>query len=223
MQFLTKEYAKELLKDSPLLEASYEVGLSGSSRLYDLFVHCEAMTPGEYKLQGKGLTIHYGFYPSPFGKCFIATTDRGICSLVFLDQVDEKKVLSRFFADWKNAKLQKDQALAKDRVEQVFGLKTSKNPIHVLCRGTNFQIKVWEALLKIPPGKVVTYKALAQIIGRPQSVRAVGNAVGKNPIAYVIPCHRVIRSVGYFGGYRWGVSRKRAILGMEAAAETKEK
>lgn len=218
VQFLTKEYAKELLKKSNLLDASYEAGLSGPGRLHDLFIGCEAMTPGEYKLKGEGLTIQYGFHPSPFGKCLIAVTSRGICGLAFMDAADEKNILNHFYQDWANAKFQENQKTTRDYIEQIFDSKVRKNPIHVLWKGTNFQIKVWEALLRVPPGQVVTYKALAEAIGCPQAMRAVGNAVGRNPIAYLIPCHRVIRSVGHLGGYRWGIGRKKAMLGIEAAA-----
>lgn len=218
LQFLTKEYAKELLRSSTLLDASYEAGLSGPGRLHDLFISCEAMTPGEYKLKGKGLTIHYGVHPSPFGKCFLAVTDRGICHLAFMDIANEKNILNRFDQDWENAKRREDQQRTKIDIRQIFDSRIRKKPINVLCRGTNFQIKVWEALLRIPSGQVVTYKTLAETIGCPQAVRAVGNAVGRNPIAYLIPCHRVIRSMGYLGGYRWGITRKRAMLGIEAAA-----
>lgn len=220
LQFLTKEHAKELLKKSSLLNTSYDAGLSGSSRLHDLFVNCEAMTPGEYKQKGKGLTIHYGFHPTPFGECFIALTDRGICSLLFIEKADRKKILNNFKKDWQNAALKQNQEKTKITIEKVFFRNGSK-PISVLFKGTNFQIKVWEALLMIPSGAVVTYKVLAERIGDPQAARAVGNAVGKNTIAYLIPCHRVIRGMGDFGGYRWGVSRKRAMLGREVAQAKK--
>jgi AraC family transcriptional regulator of adaptative response/methylated-DNA-[protein]-cysteine methyltransferase len=217
LQFLTKEHAKELLNNSNILDVSHEMGLSGPSRLHDLFIHCEAMTPGEYKLKGQGLTIQYGFHPSPFGKCLIALTDRGICGLAFMSGGSEKKFLNSFCQDWKNAIFQENQNRAKGWIEKIFDGKAKKGPIHLLCRGTNFQMKVWEALLMIPAGNVVTYKTLAERIGSPQAARAVGNAVGRNPIAYLIPCHRVIRSVGHLGGYRWGICRKRAMLGIETA------
>ena len=222
LQFLTKEYAKELLKSSPLLDVSYEAGLSGPGRLHDLFINCEAMSPGEYKQQGQGLTIDYGFHPSPFGECFIASTERGICSLQFLDKNGRRKVLEGFLGNWKNAECIPSQDKTGDLAERIFfpgRTKRKKGRVHVLFKGTNFQIKVWEALLRIPPGKVVTYQTLAETIEHPRAVRAVGNAVGRNPIAYLIPCHRVIRSAGYLGGYRWGIARKRAMLGIEAAHE----
>ena len=219
LQYLTKEYAKQLLKDSNVLDVSYAAGLSGPSRLHDLFVNYEAMSPGEYKQKAKGVTIDYGFHPTPLGECFIALTDRGLCNLSFIDAADRKEIFEDFCKAWKNAKLNLDQERTEKCVKLIFAPRSSKKaagPINVWCKGTNFQIKVWEALLKIPSGNVVTYKAIAEMIGRPRAVRAVGNAVGKNPIAYLIPCHRVIRGAGHLGGYRWGTVRKRAILGMEA-------
>lgn len=225
LQFLTKEYAKELLRKSNVLDASYEAGLSGPGRLHDLFISCEAMSPGEYKQKGKGLIIDYGFHPSPFGECFIALTDRGICKLSFLDKPDRKRVLEDFRKDWKNAQFDHDQDRTGDCIEDIFATRTSKakkSSLKLLYRGTNFQIKVWEALLKISAGTVVTYKTVAQWIDHPRAVRAVGTAIGKNPIAYLIPCHRVIRGMGHLGGYRWGISRKKAILAMEAAIDNRD-
>jgi AraC family transcriptional regulator of adaptative response/methylated-DNA-[protein]-cysteine methyltransferase len=219
VQYLTKEYAKQLLKDSNVLDVSYAAGLSGPSRLHDLFVNCEGMSPGEYKQKAKGLVINYGFHPTPLGECFIALTDRGLCNLSFIDKTDRKKFIEDFCKSWKNAKFHRDQERTGNYVKLIFASRGSKKPpgpIKVICKGTNFQIKVWEALLKIPSGNVVTYKTIAEMIGHPRAVRAVGNAVGKNPIAYLIPCHRVIRGAGHIGGYRWGITRKRAILGMEA-------
>jgi AraC family transcriptional regulator of adaptative response/methylated-DNA-[protein]-cysteine methyltransferase len=219
LQYLTKEYAKQLLKDSNVLEVSYEAGLSSPSRLHDLFVSCEAMSPGEYKEKAKGLMIDYGFHPTPLGECFIALTDRGLCNLSFIDKADRKKTLEDFRKSWKNARFNQNQDRTGDCVKLIFsprGLKKQERPIHILCKGTNFQMKVWEALLRIPAGSVVTYGTIAQMIGSPKAVRAVGTAVGKNPVAYLIPCHRVIRGAGHLGGYRWGTDRKRAILGMEA-------
>ena len=221
LQFLTKEHAKELLKNSNLMDASFDTGLSGPSRLHDLFISCEAVSPGEFKQKGKGLVIKYGFHPSPFGKCFIALTDRGICSLLFPGKMNQKEILKEFKKTWANAEFLHDQNETRKFVEVIFNpakSKTGAKPIRLLCRGTNFQIKVWEALLRIPKGSVVTYKTIAQAVGAPRASRAVGSAVGKNSIAYLIPCHRVIRGLGHLGGYRWGLPRKQAILGMESAA-----
>lgn len=219
LQFLTKEYAKGLLRNSNVLDASYDAGLSGPGRLHDLFVSCEAMSPGEYKEKGKGLVISYGFHPSPFGLCFIAVTDRGICGLSFLDKKDSVKIPKDFFEDWKNADLVRDQEKIFAFVRTIFSpdISGKKKMLRVLCHGTNFQLKVWEALLRIPSGVAVTYKDLARMAGYPLAVRAVGTAIGKNSVAYLIPCHRVIRSAGVTGGYRWGAARKRLILGAEAA------
>lgn len=219
LQYLTKEYAKQLLKDSNILDVSHATGLSGPSRLHDLFVNCEAMSPGEYKQKAKGLIIDYGFHPTPLGECFIALTGRGLSNLSFIDKANQKKYFEVFCKDWKNARFNRNQERTGNCVKLIFSPHKSNKkefPINVLCKGTNFQIKVWEALLRIPPGNVATYKTIAGMIGHPKAVRAVGNAVGKNPIAYLIPCHRVIRGAGHLGGYRWGTSRKRVILGMEA-------
>lgn len=213
LQFLTKEHAKQLLKSSNLLDSSFAAGLSGPGRLHDLFVTCEAMSPGEYKQKGRGLKISYGFHPTPFGECFIALTDRGICGLSFINRIDRSNVLKDFQKFWKNAIFHHDQTITGQRVERIF---SKKGKVRLLCGGTNFQLKVWEALLKIPPGKVVTYQTIAQKIGKPGASRAVGNAVGRNTIAYLIPCHRVIRGAANIGGYRWGARRKKAMLGREA-------
>ncbi len=220
LQFLTKECAKQLLEKSNVLEASFDAGLSGPSRLHDLLITCEAMSPGEYKQKGLGLTIEYGFHPTPFGECFMALTDRGICGLQFLDEADRKVVQESFQKTWKNAKLYQNQNSTRKIVEDIFSQPASrskKKPVKLLYQGTNFQLKVWEALLRIAPGKAVTYKTIAEWIGSPLAVRAVGSAVGKNSIAYLIPCHRVIRSMGFLGGYRWGIGRKRAMLAKEAS------
>lgn len=220
LQFLTKEYARQLLKDSSLLDASYSSGLSGPGRLHDLFINWEAMSPGEYKQKGKGLAIDYGFHPTPFGECFIALTEKGICSLSFLNSGSRQEELKAFQRSWPEAKLTWNPDKTKKYIEEIFFKRHKKRFVNLVCRGTGFQIKVWEALLKIPPGQVVTYTQIARLIDAPKSMRAVGNAVGKNPIAYLIPCHRVIRGVGQFGGYRWGTLRKKMILGKEAALRT---
>jgi AraC family transcriptional regulator of adaptative response/methylated-DNA-[protein]-cysteine methyltransferase len=212
LQFLTKEYVKDLLKNSNILDASYDAGLSGPSRLHDLFIHFEAMTPGEYKEKGRGLKIEYGFHPTPFGECLIAVTPRGICHLSFIEE--RRDSIDTLRKNWTNATITIHQERTKAAVQKIF---TSGGQVNLLCGGTNFQTKVWEALLKIPRGSVVTYKMLAEKIGCPKASRAVGSAVGKNSIAYLIPCHRVIRGVGQVGQYRWGAARKKAMLGLEAA------
>jgi AraC family transcriptional regulator of adaptative response/methylated-DNA-[protein]-cysteine methyltransferase len=217
LQFLTKESAKNWLKASAsLLEAAYASGLSGPSRLHDLFVTCEAVTPGEFKHKGEGLQITYGIHPSPFGECLLAVTGRGICSLMFVPGKDREAALATFRHDWQQAELSEDPARTRPLLEQVFSSPSEKPlPLHLL--GTNFQMKVWEALLRIPAGALTTYTAVAQSIGRPTAARAVSNAVAHNPIAYIIPCHRVIRESGEMGGYRYGIPRKRAMLEWETA------
>jgi AraC family transcriptional regulator of adaptative response/methylated-DNA-[protein]-cysteine methyltransferase len=217
LQYLTKESAKNWLKASAsLLEAAYASGLSGPGRLHDLFVTCEAVTPGEFKHKGEGLQIAYGIHPSPFGECLLAVTGRGICSLMFVEGSDRDAALEAFRHDWQKAELSEDPARTLPLLEQVFSTSSQASlPLHLL--GTNFQMKVWEALLRIPPGALTTYTAVAQSIGRPTAARAVSNAVAHNPIAYIIPCHRVIRESGEMGGYRYGIPRKRAMLAWETA------
>lgn len=226
MQFLTKEHAKELLdKSENLLETTHRVGLSSLGRLHDLFVTTEAVTPGEYKTGGTGLTIRYGIHPSPFGKCLIAATERGICHLGFV-QTSEGNVIDNLVAVWKAAKMIEDYKATAPLVARIFsGLNPQKalpdqpqQPLKLHLRGTNFQIKVWEALLTIPTGAVTTYEHIAAQIGNPNALRAVGTAVGHNPIAYLVPCHRVIRKSGEFGNYFYGSARKKVILARELGA-----
>lgn len=220
LQFLTRENAKQLLDRSEnLLNATHEVGLSSLGRLHDLFVATEAVTPGQYKTRGAGLSIRYGIHPSPFGKCLIATTERGICHLGFVDG-SEGNAIDRLAEHWKLADMTEDYAATASLVTRIFstgmpdspGFDRLNPPLKLHLRGTNFQIKVWEALLNIPTGAVTTYQHIAAQIGKPQAVRAVGAAVGDNPIAYLIPCHRVIRKSGEFGNYLYGSARKKAIL-----------
>jgi AraC family transcriptional regulator of adaptative response/methylated-DNA-[protein]-cysteine methyltransferase len=220
LQFLTKEHVKQLLSGSAnLLDATYDAGLSSPGRLHDLFVACEAVTPGEFKTRGKGLTITYGFHDSPFGECLIAKTDRGICWLSFVRNSGRKPLLDELAGAWKNARIVEDPSRTRSLVARIYdpGRWKSANPLPVLIKGTNFQIKVWEALLRIPVGTVVSYEDVALYIGFPKAVRAVGNAVGKNPVSFVIPCHRVVRKTAEFGNYGGGPARKKAMLGWEAA------
>lgn len=220
LQFLTKEYAKELIENSPnLLDVAYESGLSGTGRLHELFVTCEAVTPGEFKNKGEGLQIFYGFHPTPFGHCLLAVTDRGICHLSFVKEGERTQAIKALQKEWENAKIIVAPAKTRSLVDQIFNpIKNGKpRPLHLFLSGTNFQIKVWEALLKIPAGAVASYEDIAARIGMPKAARAVGNAVSQNPVAYIIPCHRVVRKLGEFGNYRWGVVRKKAMLGWEAA------
>jgi AraC family transcriptional regulator of adaptative response/methylated-DNA-[protein]-cysteine methyltransferase len=219
LQFLTKEHAKTLLENSTnLLDVTYESGLSSPGRLHDLFVACEAVTPGEYKNRGKGLEIVYGYHPTPFGECMIAKTDRGICGLSFVQNDNRRPVLTNLRNRWQNAKLAENPEATQSFVNRIFSPSGEKHssPLLVVLSGTNFQIKVWEALMKIPMGAVVSYEDVAAHIGMPKAARAVGNAVGSNPVSFVIPCHRVIRKTAEFGNYGGGVPRKMAMLGWEA-------
>ncbi|GAB4453631.1 MAG: bifunctional helix-turn-helix domain-containing protein/methylated-DNA--[protein]-cysteine S-methyltransferase [Anaerolineales bacterium] len=218
LQFLTKESAKDLLNRSEnLLETTHQLGLSSLGRLHELFITTEAVSSGEYKSRGAGVTIRYGIHPSPFGKCLIATTERGICHLSFV-QTSEGDAIDSLVEEWTQAEVIEDYKATAPLVRPIFELQYGVRrgePLKVYLRGTNFQLKVWEALLQIPPGAATTYEGLAERIGMPQAARAVGAAVGRNPIAVLIPCHRVIRKVGDFGKYRYGAPRKKALLARE--------
>ena len=218
LQFITKEGAKELLAQSEnLLDTTYGIGLSSLGRLHDLFVTTEAVTPGEYKSSGAGLTIRYGLHETPFGKALIGITNRGICHLGFVGS-REGEAIDTLVANWQQARMIEDHKATAPLVEPIFDLSQRGNtPLRLHLRGTNFQLKVWEALLRIPPGAVTSYQDLAEQAGRPGASRAVGTALGHNPIAVLIPCHRVIRKLGEFGNYRYGTTRKKALLGWEAA------
>jgi len=219
LQFLTKEYAKTLLEKSiNLLDVTYESGLTSPGRLHDLFVTCEAVTPGEYKAQGEGLEIAYGYHATPFGECMLAKTDRGVCGLSFVQNDDRRPVFASLAHRWQNAKLIENPDVTRPLIKRIFNPSEEKDSrtLHLVLSGTNFQIKVWEALIKIPMGAVVSYEDVAAHIGMPKASRAVGNAVGNNPVSFVIPCHRVIRKTAEFGNYGGGVARKLMILGWEA-------
>jgi AraC family transcriptional regulator of adaptative response/methylated-DNA-[protein]-cysteine methyltransferase len=216
LQFLTLEHAKtHLTQADNLLDTSFQVGLSGPGRLHDLFITYEAMTPGEYKKQAAGLTIRYGFHPTPFGECLLAVTDRGLCGLEFVHAANSAALLTDLQARWQQAHFQRDQAGTQPLVETIFGNAGGK--INLLLKGTPFQLKVWQALLKIPAGALVSYHDVATLIKQPEASRAVGTAIGRNPVGYLIPCHRVIRKMGVIGPYHWGESRKKALIGWEAA------
>lgn len=222
LQFLTLDYAKaRLAAADSILDASYEAGLSGPGRLHDLFVTLEAVTPGEYKSQGAGLDIYVGRHATPFGDCLLATTPRGIVALNFADDETQwEEALAALHHDWAAAQIHHDAAVTAPLAAAIFDTTREtapSQPLRVLVKGTNFQIKVWEALLQIPSGAVCTYADVARAIDHPTAVRAVGGAVGANAVAYLIPCHRVIRQGGVVRGYRWGSTRKRAMLGWEAA------
>jgi AraC family transcriptional regulator of adaptative response/methylated-DNA-[protein]-cysteine methyltransferase len=216
LQFLTSQHAKSLLSRSgSLLDVTYAAGLSSPGRLHDLFVQTEAVTPGEYKSKGAGVEIIYGFHPSPFGDCLLALTGRGICFLAFVEN-DRSTALEGLRQAWPNAKLSESPSSTAPVLEKIFSPRSTV-PIPVHLRGTNFQIKVWEALLRLPPGQLTTYQALAELVRSPSAARAVGNALARNPLAYLIPCHRVLQKTGHFGNYRYGPARKKAILGWEMA------
>jgi AraC family transcriptional regulator of adaptative response/methylated-DNA-[protein]-cysteine methyltransferase len=219
LQYLTvEELKKELHKTSNLVEAAERVGLSAQSRVYDLFVNIEAVTPNEYKTQGAGIDIAYGVHATPFGNCLLAVTDRGICSMSFVED-NINQLLAELQSHWKNARIEKNELKTKPFAENIFNAP-AKTAINLLVRGTAFQVKVWEALLKIPFGAVTSYQTIANIIGNPNGMRAVGSAVGANPVAYLIPCHRVIRREAIIGQYRWGSLRKIALIGWEKAKRT---
>jgi len=226
LQYLTVEHARSLLeRHEPVLATAYEAGLSGPGRLHDHFVQVEAATPGEVSRGGEGLTIRTGIHPTPFGDALLATTERGVCFLAFVGD-DEADAVGELRNRWPRARIVEDPGatatLAREIVQAVEAAVAGDRvrpptPVTLYLEGTNFQLQVWRALLRVPPGSVTTYGALAEAIGRPEAARAVGSAVGRNPVSFLVPCHRVIRSVGEFGGYRWGRERKRAMLGWEAS------
>lgn len=222
LQFLTVRNAKSLL-DTPfsVLDASHAVGLSGPGRLHDHMVSADGVTPGEYKAGGKDLLIAYGVGDTPFGKALLAQTERGVCHLGFLDRESVKAEVNALRRIWPYAHLYEDDVATRATLQRIFyPRRGTTRPVEVFVGGTNFQLKVWEALLRIPPGCVVTYGELATSVGQPGAARAVGRAVGSNPVAYLIPCHRVIQQRGAIGGYRWGSARKTAMLLREAGRTT---
>ncbi|MBL1278315.1 MAG: methylated-DNA--[protein]-cysteine S-methyltransferase [Ectothiorhodospiraceae bacterium] len=218
IQYLGIEYAKQLLKEkqSTLLDTAYETGLSGTSRLHDLFISIEGMTPGEFKNGGKNLVINYCFAESPFGKLIVASTAKGICHMFF--EEDEPQALSDLEFRFPNAQYHQVVDTFQQNALFIFQKDWKKlDQIKLHLKGTDFQLKVWETLLKIPLGTISTYGAMAKSIDRPKAARAVGTAIGRNPVAFLIPCHRVIQASGNLGGYMWGETRKSAIMGWEAA------
>lgn len=226
LQYQTIAEAKALLRaEHPVLDTAYEVGMSGGGRLHDLFVQVEAMTPGEYASGAEGLVIRQATHHTPFGDCLVAVTERGICALTFRAATGGQNPLAQLKARWPGARFVQDTAATRAVAEQVFGVITAGATaaaidappvgLSVLLKGTNLQMRVWRALLRVPAGTVVSYEDLAAAIGSPSATRAVANAVARNPIQYLIPCHRVIRKSGELGGYAGGIERKRAILGVE--------
>ena len=219
LQALTLNSARELLRSSAsVLDTAYEVGLSGPGRLHDLFVTHEAMSPGEWKAGGEGLTMTYGFHPSPFGMALVMTTPRGLAGLGLADVGKERAVLRDMKSRWPKAKCVEDFASTAPTARRIFDptLWSKEQPLRVVLIGTDFEIRIWEKLLTIPMGRLTTYSDLAAKSGNPNAARAVGAAVGKNPICFVVPCHRVIGKSGELTGYHWGLTRKRAMLGWEA-------
>lgn len=222
-QFISRQRARQALALSgSLLEASLAAGLSGPGRLHDLVVTCEAVTPAQWRAGGEDVTIRYGFAETPFGPAIAGITDLGLCHLAFVAQ-DEARARQELADSWPNATLVPDKTLAQDYLDRAFGIPPAQpRPLHLFLRGSNFQLRVWQALLTIPSGQVVTYAHLANFIAAPKAARALGSAVAANHIGFLIPCHRVILGSGLFGQYRWGSVRKTAMIGWEAARREPE-
>lgn len=217
LQHLTVEDAKARLEAAPVLDVAADVGLSGAGRLHDLFITLEALSPGEFKAGGAGLAISFGIHATPFGECVIGATRRGVCALQFIERRSDAVALLR--RDWPNARLARDDAATATVAHRIFEPLAAPRtqPLSLAVKGTNFQLQVWRALLALPFGAIASYGGIADAIGRPAAARAVGAAIGANPVAWLIPCHRVIRETGALTGYRWGAARKAAMLGWEAA------
>ena len=219
LQALTLDGARQLLRDSAsVLDATYEVGLSGPGRLHDLFVTHEAMSPGEWKTGGEGLTIRFGFHPSPFGSALVMATERGLAGLAFADPGEEPAALADMKRRWPRATYVEDSARTAAVAKRIFDPTQwqQNKPLRVVLIGTDWEVRVWEALMQIPMGRLVTYSDIAGKVRSPAAARAVGAAVGKNPVSFVVPCHRVVGKSGELTGYHWGITRKRAMLGWEA-------
>jgi len=219
LQALTLDHARRLLRSSAsVLDASFEVGLSGPGRLHDLFVTHEAMSPGEWKTGGAGLTVSYGFHPSPFGTALVMATERGLAGLAFADAGEERAALADMRGRWPQASIVENAARTAPLARRIFDTRLwrADRPLRVVLIGTDFEVRVWETLLTIPLGRATTYSDIAAKIRAPKAARAVGAAVGKNPISFVVPCHRVLGKSGDITGYHWGLTRKRAMLGWEA-------
>jgi AraC family transcriptional regulator, regulatory protein of adaptative response / methylated-DNA-[protein]-cysteine methyltransferase len=222
LQALTLDHARTMLKDSAsILDASLDVGLSGPSRLHDLFVTHEGMPPGAYKNKGEGLSISYGYHPSPFGLALVLVTGYGMCGMGFCDIGEEAAALADMVRRWPNAQYTEDSARTAPFASRIFSDQRWKasEPVRIVMIGTDFEISVWQTLLRIPPGRAASYGDIAGSIGKPKAARAVGAAVGRNPISFVVPCHRVIGKSGDLTGYHWGLTRKKAILGWEAGRD----
>ncbi|HCZ13535.1 MAG TPA: methylated-DNA--[protein]-cysteine S-methyltransferase [Accumulibacter sp.] len=217
LQYLTSAHARSLLRaQNDVLATAYATGLSGPGRLHDLLVACDAVTPGEVRSLGEGLRITYGFAATPFGRVIAGNTPRGLCHLQFTASDQGTDAIALLQSEWPHASLQRDDEALSETIGRVFSVVEGQRPLHLLLRGTNFQIKVWEALINIAPGNVVSYRTLATLIDHPRAQRAVGSALARNRLAVLIPCHRVIRENGDIGNYRWGSERKHALLAVEA-------
>jgi AraC family transcriptional regulator of adaptative response/methylated-DNA-[protein]-cysteine methyltransferase len=219
LQALTLDHARALLRSSAsVLDTTFEVGLSGPGRLHDLFVTHEAMSPGEWKAHGAGLTISYGFHPSPFGTALVMATERGLAGLAFADPGEDKAALADMQRRWPKAAYVENAARTAPLARRVFEQKLwrADQPLRIVLIGTDWEVRVWEALLKVPMGRLTTYSDIAAKVCTPAAARAVGAAVGKNPVCFVVPCHRVIGKSGALTGYHWGITRKQAMLGWEA-------
>jgi AraC family transcriptional regulator of adaptative response/methylated-DNA-[protein]-cysteine methyltransferase len=220
---VTLDHARKILRETPsILDASFELGLSGPGRLHDLFVVHEAMSPGEWKSGAAGLTVTYGFHPSPFGTALVMTTERGLCGLAFADESGNEAAFDDMRRRWPNARFVEDQAHTAAVAKRVFEPSQWRQeiPLRVVLIGTDFEVRVWETLLRIPLGRAATYSDVARKVCSEKAARAVGAAVGKNPISFVVPCHRVVGKNGNLTGYHWGMTRKRAMLGWEAGKLT---
>ncbi len=219
MQALTLDHAKNLLRDSAsVLDAALDSGLSGPGRLHDLFVTHEAMSPGEWKTGGGGMTLRFGFHPSPFGTAIVIATDRGLAGLAFADPGDEQTAFADMKRRWPNATFVEDTDGTTALAQRVFDTRLwrADQPLRVVLIGTDFEVRVWETLLKVPMGRAVSYSDIASKINSPKASRAVGAAVGRNPVSFVVPCHRALGKSGALTGYHWGITRKQAMLGWEA-------
>ena len=217
-QYLALGQAKELLAQRfTTLGTAHELGLSGAGRLHDLFLRWEAMSPGDFARRGAGLTVYWGWFDSPFGQALVMGTDKGICGIGFASETGEAATMEDLVSRWPKARFVEDPMMLRPWVLAAFGADSQGGPTPLYLIGAPFQLKVWEALLQVPSGQVTTYSEIARSIGNPRAVRAVGTAVGRNPISYLIPCHRALRKSGGIGGYHWGLPVKRAILAREAA------
>ena len=221
LQYLTVQHARRLLEASaPVLDTCFEVGLSGPGRLHDHFVQIEAVTPGDVKRSGEGLTLTCGKSSGPFGPMFAAISERGLCALEFLNDQSFEIAIQKLQEKWPGADLHIDDETVARRLSHLFPASYRQQEFKLLVQGTNFQVQVWQALLNIPAGHLCSYGKLAAYIGKPDATRAVASAVGANPVAYLIPCHRILRAGGELGGYRWGTARKQAMLAWESAKPT---